>query len=149
MGEQKKVTSGLLINSLLGFFGLLLIILLLALAARIYYPRLSAERTEKDPVLISDIIQIEVLNGCGVPGLANRYTQTLRSYGFDVVESGNFDHFDVENTIIISRRQNIDHARRLASALNISPDQILREVSDEYFLDLTLILGRDHESLNL
>lgn len=149
MGKEKKATSGLLINTSLGFFGLLLLILLIALASRIYYPRLSAERTEKDPVLISDIIQIEVLNGCGVPGLANRYTQTLRTYGFDVVESGNFDHFDVDKTIIISRRQNIEHARRLASALNISPDQILREVSDEYFLDLTLILGRDYESLNL
>lgn len=149
MGDSKKATSGLLVNTLLGFSGLLLFLLLIALAARIYYPRLSAERVEKDPVLISDIIQIEVLNGCGIPGLANQYTQTLRSYGFDVVESGNFDHFDVKNTIIISRRQNIDHARRLAAALNISPDQILREVSDEYFLDLTLILGSDYESLNL
>ena len=149
MSDKKKDSSGILINSLLGFSGLLCLILLIAFITRITYPRISAERVVKDPVLISDIIQMDVRNGCGIPGLATKYTGSLRSFGFDVVETGNFDHFNVEHTHIISRRQNIEHARKLAAALQISPDRILREVSDEYYLDLTLVLGKDYESLNL
>ncbi len=147
--NQVNEESSLLLNAALGFLGFLLFILVFSLITRLIYPRIVSDRSEQDPALISNVIQIEVLNGCGIPGLATAYTGTLRSYGFDVVETGNFDHFNVENSIIISRSNQFENAKRVAAALGIDEGQILREVSGEFYLDVTLVLGADYESLNL
>lgn len=141
--------SSLLLNTAIGFLGVLLLILVFSLVTRILYPRIVSERAVQDPALVSNVIQIEVLNGCGVPGLATAYTGTLRGYGFDVVETGNFDHFNIEKTIVIARTSQSENARRVASALGIEEKQILHEVSGKFYLDVTLVLGSDYESLNL
>lgn len=145
----EESSNPLLLNAAIGFLGVLLLILLFALGTRLLYPRIVAERAVEDPVLISRVIQLEVLNGCGVSGIANRFTDKLRSFGFDVVETGNFDHFNVENTKIISRSGNMEDARRIAEILGIEPQHILREESPDFYLDVTLIIGEDFESLNL
>ena len=142
-------SNPLLLNAAIGFLSVLFVILLLALASRFLYPRIVAERTSEDPALISRVIQLEVLNGCGVSGIANRFTDTLRSFGFDVVETGNFDHFNVQNTKVISRSGNMEDARRIADILGIDPEHVIREESPDFFLDVTLIIGEDFESLNL
>ena len=141
--------SHLFLNAAIGFLGLLLAILIFALVSRVFYPRIVAERAETDPALVTGIIQLEVLNGCGVPGIATRYTDVLRSYGFDVVETGNFDHFNVNNSFVISRSGEMENARRVARALGIPEDRILREQSPDFYLDVTLIIGSDFDSLNL
>ena len=38
----------------------------------------------------SEIIQVEVLNGCGVKGLADRFTDYLRQNNVDVVNIKNY-----------------------------------------------------------
>lgn len=141
--------KNLLLNSAIGFLGVLLLILLAALATRMLYPRIMSDRVQAEPALISSIIQLEVLNGCGVPGLATKYTGTLRNFGFDVVETGNFDHFNMEKSIVISRSGQMENARRVARAIGIPEEQILREESPDYYLDVTLVIGSDYESLNL
>jgi len=138
-----------LLNSAIGFLGVLLLILLAALASRFVFPRIANERVSDDPTLISSVIQMQVLNGAGVPGLATRYTGSLRQYGFDVVETGNFDHFNVENTIVISRNGQMENAQRVARAIGVSEQYILREESPDFYLDITLVIGADYESLNL
>lgn len=147
--NNQRERSSLLLNTSIGFLSVLLFILVFALVTRFIYPRIVADRIDPDPALISNVIQIEVLNGCGVPGVATAYTSTLRSYGFDVVETGNYDHFDVENTFVISRSSKMENARRVASAIGIPESQILREESHEFYLDVTLIIGSDYETLNL
>lgn len=141
--------SSITLNAAIGFLGVLLFILIFALVTRLVYPRIVADRADPDPALISNVIQIEVLNGCGVPGLATAYTGTLRSYGFDVVETGNFDHFNIENTFVVSRSRNRENAKRVANAIGISEERVILEQSHEYYLDVTLVLGSDYESLNL
>lgn len=145
--NQEQKSFGL--NAAIGFLSVLLFVLVLALLTRFVYPRILNERAEKDPALISSIIQLEVLNGCGVPGLATKYTSSLRQYGFDVVETGNFDNFDLENTLVISRTGNMENARRVAQALGVPEEQIIREASSDFYLDVTLVLGSDYTSLNL
>jgi len=149
MTQNNQEQNSFKLNATIGFLSLLLIILVFALIGRFLYPRIVNERSEKDPVLISSIIQLEVLNGCGVPGLATRYTSSLRKYGFDVVETGNYDHFNLENTLIISRTGNMVNAQRVARALGVSEEHIIIEESKDYFLDVTLVLGSDYLSLNL
>lgn len=138
-----------LLNSAIGFLGVLLLILSIALITRFIYPRIASERVAEDPALISNIIQMQVLNGAGVPGLATRYTGSLRQYGFDVVETGNFDHFNVENTIVISRNGRMENARRVARAIGVSEQYIIREESPDFYLDITLVIGADYDNLNL
>ena len=66
-----------------------------------------------------------------------------------MVESGNFESFDVPHTYVIDRIGNLDHARRVARALTVSEDRIIREVSSEFFLDVTVVIGLDYDTLNI
>ncbi|MDZ7755372.1 LytR C-terminal domain-containing protein [Rhodohalobacter sp.] len=147
--SRKDQTNNLILNSVIGFLSVLLLLLLFALGTRLLYPRIVNERVVEDPALISNVIQMEVLNGVGISGLANEFTGTLRQFGFDVVETGNFDHFDVPNTLVISRNGQVENARRVAHAIGIDEEFILREESPEFYLDVTLVIGNDFENLNL
>ena len=149
--QKDKASSGfdsLFLNAAIGFLSVLLIILLVALSTRIIYPRIFNQRVESNSQLISEIIQIEVLNGCGIPGIANTFTGVLRTNGFDVVETGNFDHFDLQETIIISRSGVLDNAKRVAAALGVEQINVIREESPDFFLDVTVVIGHDYEKLN-
>lgn len=146
--SSKSSKSNLYLNTLIGFLGLLLAVLLVALFTRIIYPRIISERTEKQSELISDIIQLEVLNGCGVNGIANSYTNILRRNGFDVVETGNFDHFNLKESFVISRSGNMNNAYRIARALGIDEKNVIREESSDFYLDATVVIGSDYEKLN-
>lgn len=141
-----KKRSHYILHISLGFLSILLLILLTALFTRIIYPRIVSERTEIS-TLLSEVIQVEVRNGCGVPGLANRFTTVMRRNGFDVVESGNFDTFDVTRSFVIDRSGNVDNARKVARALSIPDDRIIREISPHFYLDATIVIGSDYESL--
>lgn len=141
-------TNELYLNAAIGFLSVLLILLIVALFTRLIYPRIFNERAELESELISEIIQIEVLNGCGVPGIANAYTGLLRKNGFDVVETGNFETFDLQETIIISRSGVMDNAYRVANALGVSSENVIRESSSDFYLDVSVIIGKDFEKLN-
>lgn len=146
---NKKDSNTFALNAVIGFLSLLLFLLIFGLFTRVVYPRIQNERAEEQPQLIGDIIQLEVLNGCGVSGLANQFTSALRKNGFDVVETGNFDNFDMQETIIISRTYNTDNAERVAEALGIDSRNIIVEASDDFYLDATIVIGSDYNSLNL
>lgn len=142
-------SNHLFLNAAIGFLGVLFLILLFAIGSRFLYPRIVTERVNSDPALVSTVIQLEVLNGCGIPGIATRFTDRLREYGFDVVESGNFDHFNVDKSFIISRSGQMENAKRVAGAIGISEQYIIREASPDFYLDVTIVIGSDFESLNL
>lgn len=137
------------LNILLGFLSVLFIVMLSALVFRLVYPTVNAQRASSPTHLIGDIIQIQVLNGHGTSGLAAAFTDKLRSSGFDVVETGNFERFGVEETLIIDRIGNLDNARRVARALGVPERNILREISPGFFLDATVVIGADYDQLNL
>lgn len=141
-------TNELYLNAAIGFLSVLLLVLVIALFTRIVYPRIFNERSELQSELISEIIQIEVLNGCGVPGIANAYTGLLRTNGFDVVETGNFETFDLQETVIISRSGVMDNAYRVANALGVSEQNVIQESSPDFYLDVSVVIGHDYEKLN-
>lgn len=147
--KSEKNQNHLFLNVAIGFLGVLLFILLVAIGSRFIYPRIATERVTTDPALVSNVIQLEILNGCGVPGIATRFTDRLREYGFDVVESGNFDHFNVENSFVISRSGHMENAKRVAIAIGIPEQNVIREASPDFYLDVTIVIGSDFETLNL
>ncbi len=147
-GNSSSGTNELFLNAAIGFLSVLLLVLIAALFTRIIYPRIFNERAELQSELISEIIQIEVLNGCGISGIANSYTGLLRKNGFDVVETGNFETFDLQETLIISRSGVMDNAYRVANALGVPEQNVIRESSPDFYLDVSVIIGHDFEKLN-
>lgn len=146
MAKTQKQGSPWL-NVAIGFAGILCLVLIVSLFIRIFNPRAESERTEES-FLIQDIIQVEVLNGVGATGIATRFTNILRESGFDVVETGNFEHFNVEKSYVISRVDNAENAKRIAQVLNIDPEQIIVLASNDFFLDATIVIGADWKELN-
>jgi len=95
-----------------------------------------------------EILQIEVLNGCGVKDVAAQFTDYLRMQGFDVVRTDNFESFNVKETIVIDRRGSQKNGARIAKVLGMNEERVLQEVNDAYLIDATLIIGKDFQSLN-
>lgn len=148
MASKDNETGSFTLNAAIGFLSLLLVLLVFGLFTRIIFPRIQNQRAEATP-LIGNIIQLEVLNGEGTAGLAQEVTAVLRKNGFDVVETGNFKNFNMEKTVLIARTDNDENARRVAEALGIAPQNIIIEASEDFYLDATIVIGSDYNSLKL
>lgn len=94
-----------------------------------------------DTASADEPLRVEVLNGAGEPGIAERAAQRLRSRGFDVVFYGNAENFDFESTRVLARSDRMQEVRRLAGVLSV--DSVRREPRPELYLDATVILGGD------
>ena len=93
-------------------------------------------------------ITVEIHNGCGIPKLANLYTEFLRSEGFDVIDSRNADNFDYTKTQILHHQGDKARALSLSKTMKIDESLITEEQSRYLIHDLTLILGDDYRQLN-
>ena len=144
MGKRRTRWSNVVLNVTMAVLGLAVLVLLYALIRSNVIP--SAEQTgEADPG--SDIIQVEVRNGCGVSGLAEGMRQFLRQEGFDVVEVGNHSSFNQAQTIVVDRVGNLEAARRVAASLGLPEDRVSQELRQDYFLDASVIIGKDYATL--
>ena len=95
----------------------------------------------------SEIIQVDVLNGCGVGGVADRFTDFLRSKNIDVVGIKNYISFDVDETMVVDRTGNEANAKKVADLLGIKKDNIITQLNKDYFIDVSIIVGRDYFNL--
>ena len=82
-------------------------------------PRLAVEVFEKNPI---QDIKVEVLNGCGVQGLAGKTTEFLRLKQVDVVRSDDADHHNYPKTVIIQRNENIETLKRVSDSFGVLID---------------------------
>jgi hypothetical protein len=108
---------------------------------------ISNSKDKNDHEKVSAIIQVEVLNGCGVDGIASQFTNYLRDKNFDVVSIGNFKSDNMEETIIIDRIGNRANAEKLADVLGVDKKNIIEQLNKDYFLDATLVIGKDYNKL--
>lgn len=110
---------------------------------------LGSEEIElKSEGVASEIIQVEVLNGCGVTGVADRFTDYLRANDFDVVNIGNYISFDIDETMVIDRIGNLANAKKIAESLNVNSKNVLTQINNSYLLDVSVIIGKDYFKLN-
>ena len=98
------------------------------------------------PENVQQLIQVEVLNGCGVAGVGDGLSDVLRAKGIDVVKTGNYRSFDIDNTFIIDRMGKVETANRVADSLNLDKKFIITEINKSYFLDLTIVIGKDFKN---
>lgn len=92
-------------------------------------------------------IQVEILNGCGVDGIADKFTENLRKKNFDVVHTGNYRTFDIDESIVIERAGNMNNAKIFADVVGVDEMNIIEQINKDYFLDITLIVGKDYNQL--
>lgn len=147
--NKKIFGKNIVLNTLLVLLGLLVVYFLISIIVRIFNPPASPSILTGDKVNTHLIIQVEVLNGNGVPKITDQVIAYLRSKGFDVVEKGNYNSFNVENSSVIDRTGNHEAALKLAKVLNIDESKVQTLISYEYYTDLTLVIGKDFKNLSV
>ena len=95
----------------------------------------------------SAMVQVEVLNGCGVSGIADKATDFLRKNNFDVVQTGNYSSFNMDKSLVIDRTGNKANAEKVASALGIDKKNIVQQINNDYLLDCSIVIGKDYFQL--
>jgi threonine dehydratase len=95
-------------------------------------------------------VRLQVLNGCGVDGLAASVADAWADYTdadlhVVVVDTDNFDLHNVAESFIISRQENRTAARLLADRVGLNPDQVVYKSLENNYRDVTatLVLGAD------
>jgi len=90
-------------------------------------------------------IRVEVLNGCGEPGLAKEVARFLREHGLDVVngEGSNASHFNFLESIVVDRCGDLEKARYVAKVLGIR--NCIQQIYEEgyHIEEVTVVLGKD------
>jgi hypothetical protein len=134
-------------NFVLNILIFLLLTVIIYLSYSLFVKLNSNEITEielRDYGKHSEIIQVEVLNGCGVSGIADLFTDYLRENDVDVVKTGNYIQFDIDETIVIDRIGNKANSNYVAELLNVREANSITQINNDYFVDVTLIIGRDY-----
>jgi len=146
-GEIKSSITNLLLNIIIFLLAGLIIYMGFSLFMKFRTDKEIIQKVVNDP-LPAEIIQVEVLNGCGVPGTGDRFKDFLRSKGCDVVNVENYINFNVEKTLVIDRIGNISNAKKIASLLGSNVSSVFPQLNDDYFVDVTVIIGKDYRELN-
>ncbi len=141
------MSSRFFLNILLSLALVVAGILLYAFVTRMAAPRVDPLRETNPGDLAGRVIQVEILNGCGIDDLAARTRNYIREHGFDVVKVGNFVRADVDSSMVIDRVGDLQSARKVANVMGISHDRVVQEIDHDVFLDASIVLGRDYQSL--
>lgn len=144
--DLKASTVNISLNALIFFLAALIIYMAYSMYVKLW----GAEKTDEEienAQTPSEIIQVEVLNGCGIGGIADMFTDYLRNQSFDVVNSGNYVSFDINESLVIDRIGNMANAYKVAESLNINSKNVIQQLNDDYFLDVTIIIGKDYYKL--
>ncbi len=84
---------------------------------------------------------VEVLNGCGTAGVADKVAQLLTDEGFSISRTDNAPSFDYKRCFIITRKGKIEPVQRIAKLLDC--DDIREEDADKGDVDVTVVVGKD------
>ncbi|HHX74295.1 MAG TPA: LCP family protein [Firmicutes bacterium] len=107
-------------------------------------PVLSVWLADGTIILPRNQITVEVLNGCGVAGIAGKVADMLRAERFHIVNVGNADNFDYEVTQVIYRDTNLQAAKEVAQFIP-NPDLLKAENTESDVL-VTVIIGKNYPS---
>ncbi|MDA0986930.1 MAG: LytR C-terminal domain-containing protein [Bacteroidetes bacterium] len=97
-------------------------------------------------------IQINVLNGCGKSGVADKVTNYLRNLGYDIVDVGNYQNFNVKETLVIDRigeKLNFENQvpYLIASQLGIKKQNVVQQINPSFYVNTTILIGSDFNNL--
>lgn len=136
--------------NLLVIWGLVVInaVLISSFIHKIVTPQKVPDIISTTPIV--NPVRVQVLNGCGVSGIANDFSEYLQQQRYDVIEVGNAATWDYENTVIINReRRDKKYIDKFREIIGISKDLVYPIKNDENDSDITLIIGSDYETLKI
>ncbi|MEE9430858.1 MAG: LytR C-terminal domain-containing protein, partial [Melioribacteraceae bacterium] len=122
--DVKNSTFNIFYNIIIFFLLVLILYLSYSAYLKIIHKSSNVDLETKKEVA-AEIIQMDVLNGCGAAGVADRYTDYLRAHNFDVVQIGNYISFEVDETFVIDRIGNMANARKVARAIGIENVKVI------------------------
>lgn len=94
------------------------------------------------------ILKVEVLNGCGVQGIAKELTDYLRQRNIDVVDYRNFENSDLSETLIIDRTDpELANAKIIGKIIGVEENRMFPQISPQRQLDVTIIIGKNYSQL--
>ena len=89
-------------------------------------------------------VDVSVRNGNGRTGSAMEATGILRDAGFDVVDVGNYETFELETSFVEDHGGALADAQAIADHLGIAEVREAMPRPDEnLYVDVTVVLGRD------
>jgi len=86
---------------------------------------------------------IEILNGYGGAGEANKLAAHLKQFGITVRRTGNAASFQYKETLIVDWKGKLDASLALSQVLSIDPTKIIVYDKPEKTLGITIVLGQD------
>ena len=143
--NQKSSPSNLFLNIIIVLLGIVIFIMAYSLLSKLISPSNDFDSDKNNKP--SAMVQVEVLNGCGVTGIADKITDFLRKKNFDVVQTGNYTSFNMDKSLVIDRTGNRANAEKVAMALGIDKKNIVQQINDDYLLDCSIVIGRDYFQL--
>lgn len=141
----KLSASNLFLNTSIILLSIVIIYLVYSIIIKISPP--NPDEPLENEKQAAEIIQLEVLNGCGAAGIADVFTNHLRQRKFDVVNVSNYISFDIDRTMVIDRTGNMANAHKVAEALGVNEANVFQQINNDYFLDVSVIIGRDYNNL--
>ena len=101
-------------------------------------------------------IRLQILNGCGMRGVADKIARGLPSLikpplEVSVLEVFDFKAYDVKKSFLISREPDLSMAAALAGQLGLESENIVYEPIENNYrsITVTLVLGTDCSNLFL
>jgi hypothetical protein len=138
---RRRTLRGVALNILIGLLAVVVVYLGYAFVVR-HFVRPPVE-TDRRGMAGSPVIQVDILNGSGISGAAVKATSYLRARGYDVVEMRNYRTFDVRESLVVDRTGQIENAERVAYALGIPRRNIIQQINEQYYVDVSVVIGRD------
>lgn len=142
----KTSASNFFLNIIIIFLAAIIIFLGYSLFEKIRNKSIADRELELQKAA-APIVQVEVLNGCGISGVAEKFTDYLRNNNFDVVQMGNYKSFDIGKTLVVDRTGSRANAEKVARALGVSSKNIIQQINKDYLLDVSIIIGKDFNQL--
>jgi len=91
-------------------------------------------------------LRVSVRNGTGAKGIAAQAEAALERLGVRVLDVGNADRFDYDESILVARKRGAD-VERLGERIGCR--QVIAQFDDSALEDASLILGSDYRRLRL
>jgi len=92
-------------------------------------------------------LRVEVLNGCGSRGAADRVALLLRREGFLVEKVGNADHFHYREDIVVART--VDRERLLDLGRALGGAAVVEQQIPDYEYQVTVIVGKPRSLVDM
>lgn len=105
-------------------------------------------QAEESPKAVKVAPTIQILNGCGVPKVAELFQTALQNANLKVERTTNADHFNYTRTVIFAHSGAAAPAKIIAARLGVDSTRVLldRQKFQEY--DISLVIGKDYKKLS-